>query len=86
MKLKPGAVITEPGSSQRYETGGWRTFRPIVDEAKCTGCGICWMFCPEAAITRGKPAKVDLRYCKGCGICSNECPVKAITLKAEGKK
>ena len=86
MKLKHGAVITEPGSSEKYETGGWRTFRPTIDASKCTGCGICWLFCPEPAISKGKPPTVDYRYCKGCGICANECPVKAIIMKEEGRK
>ncbi len=86
MKLKPGAVMTEPGSSENYETGGWRTFRPVVDAEKCTGCGICWMFCPEPAIKKGKPPVYNYKYCKGCGICANECPVKAIKMKGEGEK
>ncbi len=86
MKLKPGATITEPGSSEKYETGSWRTFKPIVVAEKCTGCGLCWLFCPEPAIFEGKPVKIDLRYCKGCGICSNECPVKAIIMVEEGRK
>lgn len=86
MKLKHGAVITEPGSSEKYETGGWRTFRPKVDASKCTGCGICWLFCPEPSMSKGKPPVVDYRYCKGCGICANECPVKAIIMEGEGKK
>jgi len=83
MKLVAGAVITEPGSSARYETGSWRDFRPVVDAEKCTGCGMCWLFCPDMAISKGKPAVVDYRYCKGCGICANECPFKAITMVPE---
>lgn len=83
MKLVAGAVITEPGSSARYETGSWRNFRPVVDAKKCTGCGMCWLFCPDMAISKDKPAVVDYRYCKGCGICADECPFKAITMVAE---
>ncbi len=83
MKLTPGAVITEPGSTTRYQTNGWRTFRPAVDSGKCTGCGLCWLYCPDAVISRGKPPGVDYRYCKGCGICANECPAKAITMVPE---
>jgi pyruvate ferredoxin oxidoreductase delta subunit len=86
MRLKPGAAITEPGSSEKTETGSWRTLRPALDASKCTGCGLCWLFCPEPAISRGKPVKIDYRYCKGCGICANECPVKAIIMVEEGRK
>jgi len=83
-KLIAGAVITKPGSSEKYETGSWRNFRPVVDVSKCTGCGMCWLFCPDTAISKDKPAIVDYRYCKGCGICANECPFKAITMVTEG--
>ncbi|MGC8937150.1 MAG: 4Fe-4S binding protein [Candidatus Methanomethylicaceae archaeon] len=86
MKIAEGAVILEPGSSTRYETGNWRTFRPVVDPKKCTSCGICWLYCPDIAIgviQKGRPAEIDYRYCKGCGICANECPVKAITMVSE---
>jgi len=32
MKLAPGAVITKPGSSERYDTGSWRYTRPIYED------------------------------------------------------
>jgi len=83
MKLTLGAVIKEPGSSTQYETGGWRDLSPEVDVEKCTGCGLCYLYCPDAAISKGKPPKIDYRYCKGCGICANICPVKAIEMVPE---
>jgi 2-oxoacid:acceptor oxidoreductase delta subunit (pyruvate/2-ketoisovalerate family) len=83
MKIKRGAVITEPGSSEKKHTGDWRTFRPVIDPAKCTACGICWLYCPEPAIAQGKPHSVDYNYCKGCGICARECPFKAIVMVRE---
>jgi len=85
-KLLPGAVIVEPGCSERTETGSWRSQRPVVDEKKCTGCLICWMYCPDIAIKKGKPVKIDYRYCKGCGICADVCPFKAIIMEQEGEK
>ena len=62
-------------------TGDWRIFRPFVDKEKCTGCQICWMYCPDAAITMDKNNKpvINLEYCKGCLICETNCPVKAIS-------
>lgn len=82
--MKAGAVITEPGSTEKKHTGSWRTFRPIIDPNKCTACTLCWLYCPEPAIIKGKPHSVDYRYCKGCGICARECPVKAIIMVREG--
>ncbi len=85
-KLPPGAVILKPGSTEQTETGSWRSLKPVIDEKKCTGCGICWLYCPDMAISEGKPPKIDYKYCKGCGICANECPVKAIIMVPEEEK
>jgi len=84
--LTRGGVITTPGSARQFKTGDWRTKRPTLNEAKCTNCLFCWIYCPEPAILRNQPpAKIsfDLEYCKGCGICAVECPVKAITMVEE---
>lgn len=86
MKLPPSTIVLEPGNTVQNETGSWRSLKPVVDAEKCTGCGLCWLYCPEPAITKGKPAIIDYRYCKGCGICANECPVKAITMVEEGQE
>jgi pyruvate ferredoxin oxidoreductase delta subunit len=82
-----GPIILEPGSSIKYKTGEWRTFRPLHDKAKCNKCGICWIFCPEGAIEllENGSFKINLDYCKGCGICANECPLKAIKMIEETK-
>jgi len=87
MKITVGAVIEEPGSSVKNKTSDWRTMKPVVDEKKCTRCGICWQFCPDSAIkiSKEKGAVIDHEHCKGCGICANECPFKAITMVKEEK-
>lgn len=71
------------GKMSANKTGSWRSERPVIDKAKCTGCMICWKFCPEACIAPEKPLKIDLDYCKGCGICWVECPVGAISVVEE---
>ncbi len=80
-----GGLILEAGNAETYETGDWRAFRPVRDQAKCTNCLLCWIFCPDGAIqvTEGKIAEIDLTHCKGCGICAHECPVDAIEMVEE---
>jgi pyruvate ferredoxin oxidoreductase delta subunit len=72
-------IIEEPGSSVHYETGSWRSFRPIWDPEKCIQCFHCWAYCPDASILveDDKVVGIDYAHCKGCGICAKECPPKA---------
>jgi pyruvate ferredoxin oxidoreductase delta subunit len=74
------------------KTGDWRYMSPKVDEEKCTACGTCVKFCPEATIELAgrnkkamtdekKFAKVDFDFCKGCGVCAVVCPTKAIIMQ-----
>lgn len=69
---------------QTSAAASWRTQRPILSLDACTGCMICWKFCPEPAITPsdGKVA-LDLAACKGCGVCAHECPVDEIRMEPE---
>ena len=84
-----GGLIVEAGNAQEYETGSWRTFRPVRDEEKCIHCLQCWIFCPDSAIPvkDGKVLPVDYTHCKGCGICARQCPekVRAITMVKESE-
>jgi pyruvate ferredoxin oxidoreductase delta subunit len=80
-----GGLILEAGNSETYETGSWRTFRPVRDAEKCVHCLFCWMFCPDMCILveGGKVKGVNLTFCKGCGICAAECPKDAIEMVKE---
>ncbi|MFH0925971.1 MAG: 4Fe-4S binding protein [bacterium] len=86
-ELPIGGIIVEPGNSDKYITGSWRSFRPIRDEEKCTNCLLCWIYCPDSAIKvkNGKVIEINMQHCKGCGICATECPIKAITMEEESK-
>lgn len=53
----------------------------VVDNDKCTGCGLCVDVCPVEAITlENDKAKVDPDKCTDCGQCVDECPNEAISL------
>jgi len=72
------------GSTKDNRTAAWRNVRPAIKLAECTGCLICWKFCPDACvdIVDGKPV-IDEVHCKGCGICARECPPRCVSLEAE---
>ncbi len=83
--IEVGSIVTEPGSAAQYQTGGWRSQRPIFDNSKCNKCGLCYIFCPEGCIEQQENGfyKPNLFYCKGCGICAKECPKDVITMIEE---
>ncbi|MEO0137781.1 MAG: 4Fe-4S binding protein [candidate division WOR-3 bacterium] len=85
----PIGLAWKSGTSKEFETGDWRSDKPIWDAQKCTHCLICWIYCPDSAIIvkEGKVQGIDYKYCKGCGICAEECPpkIKAITMVREEK-
>ena len=83
--LKPGFVVTEPGSASSYETGDWRSERPVRANERCIKCGICYIYCPEGCVKETEDGffEADLYYCKGCGICAHECPRGVITMEEE---
>ncbi|MCD6519335.1 MAG: 4Fe-4S binding protein [Anaerolineae bacterium] len=76
-EANPGGIVLDAGNSVTYITGTWRTLRPVRDLEQCTQCLICWIVCPDAAITvkDGKVVGFDYDHCKGCGICAQQCPV-----------
>ena len=82
-----GAVITKPGSTIVNKTGGWRSFRPVINYKECRKCGRCWQYCPDNAIHINKKGEfvINYDYCKGCGICAKGCPFNAIKMKKEEK-
>ena len=87
-KHELGATIPTAGNSFEVQTGDWRSERPSIDLEKCTGCTLCYFYCPDASIhvDNGKAIDIDLKHCKGCGICAKECPVGAITMETEEKE
>jgi pyruvate ferredoxin oxidoreductase delta subunit len=75
---KAGSIPTKMGS--------WSTAKPLL-EGRCTFCLLCWIFCPEGAISQdeaGRVVRFNHEECKGCGICAYECPTKAIKMAEPG--
>jgi pyruvate ferredoxin oxidoreductase delta subunit len=87
-ELPIGAKILDGGNAIEYETGSWRTFRPVVDKEKCINCMRCWLLCPDSAIYAEDEEMVgyDYAHCKGCGICKAVCPADAIEMVLETEK
>jgi pyruvate ferredoxin oxidoreductase delta subunit len=80
-----GGLITEAGNAKKYNTGSWRTFKPVRDKDKCIDCLLCWIYCPDSSIlvSGGKIVGIDYDHCKGCGICAKVCPKKCIEMVEE---
>lgn len=83
IKKADGSLVFEPGWSEENLTGFWRSVKPVIDHEKCTRCALCWLYCPDAAITKNEKYEINYKYCKGCLICVEECPVKAIDTEEE---
>lgn len=85
--IERGAVIKHD-INKAPRTGDWRYMKPVVDKEKCSGCGTCVSYCPDAAIELKKykdgqrdKADIDYDFCKGCGVCAQVCPMKAIMMQ-----
>jgi 2-oxoacid:acceptor oxidoreductase delta subunit (pyruvate/2-ketoisovalerate family) len=84
-ELPVGGVVVRAGAP-RPRTGGWRTgVRPEADCSKCVNCLLCWVYCPDSAITLDGTVFTGFDYdvCKGCELCAEVCPQEAIAMVAE---
>ena len=77
--------IREVGNARLRNTGIWRTERPVIDAAKCKRCFLCYLYCPEGAVSLDEQnfPHLDYAHCKGCLICYQECPTQAISFRLE---
>jgi ferredoxin len=72
-------------SRTRVETMERAEYVAMVDEALCTGCGLCDAHCHFHAIDSvtqsGRSlARIDPHKCFGCGLCRRACSFEAISL------
>ena len=58
------------------------TALPVVEEPRCTACGLCVKHCPPKTmkIVGGK-VRIDYTSCIGCFCCQELCPHKALTTR-----
>ena len=63
----------------------WLQPKPVVDRAKCIGCGACARSCPKKTIElvgdNKKHARIIDKNCIKCFCCQELCPVKAVRIK-----
>ena len=56
--------------------------KPVIDPARCTGCGFCAESCPAQTIKKtGKVYRIDDSKCLNCLCCHELCPEHAIDIK-----
>jgi NAD-dependent dihydropyrimidine dehydrogenase PreA subunit len=55
-----------------------------LDEAKCTGCGMCVEVCPHAVfrLENHKVRLIDRDACMECGACARNCPAAAVSVES----
>lgn len=69
-------LLLEPVTRQKHEF--WSGQVAVIDEEKCTQCGLCQDVCHFKAI---EDFRVDPVSCEGCGFCYRICPAEAITME-----
>ena len=53
--------------------------KPMLDQDRCVGCGLCSKHCAHGALTlSGKKMTIDHYKCAGCGQCIAICPKDAL--------
>lgn len=52
----------------------------IFSASQCANCGKCVSSCPQEAIDRSRPERIDREKCSGCGQCVSVCPGKGLRL------
>ena len=67
-------LIMEPEVRKRQDFQSGNT--AVIDQDKCTECGVCLDLCRWNAISND--FEVNPIECEGCGVCVDLCPIQAI--------
>ena len=75
--------LLETGKAHPFKSGEKPELMPVWDKDLCARCALCYVYCPDAAISRQEDGyfDVDMNLCKGCGICHRECWFGAVTMQ-----
>lgn len=73
-----------PAGNTPLNVGSYTRIKPKIDLRQCSGCRLCFVFCPDGAISMAgdRNPVVDVDLCKACGICVTECPKRIIEMVA----
>jgi pyruvate ferredoxin oxidoreductase delta subunit len=74
-QVRQRLAMSKPTQGAAGKTGTWRVFKPVVDKERCNQCGLCEMYCPDAAID--EDLNVDLAFCKGVRYMRKRMPEKS---------
>lgn len=80
-KVCPSGAIKRIPLEEKQHT---RIAMAVINQDKCTGCGICNIECPAKAIYRDENGKsiINASKCIGCGACKKSCNFSAIEIFA----
>lgn len=72
---------------QNYHEESFNTgYKAVIDQNKCTHCGLCQQYCRFGAITSDNgTTNICETSCDGCMLCARVCPASAITMVASDK-
>lgn len=75
--------LAKLNSARAEGLGEPASLHPLIDHARCIGCGSCIEACPEKKVLgliRGKAELINPAACIGHGACRSACPTQGITL------
>lgn len=66
------------------KTNYYGSEKAVIDNEKCTDCGVCQQNCRFHGIVRTDGRfSVNSFACEGCGVCMYTCPVGAVTMEED---